>query len=389
MAWRNVKVEKQRQDFINACLEGKLSMAELCRIYDISPKNGYKWLNRYKAEGPDGLKDRSRAPHKQALKTSNESIQEILKVRLKYPSWGPKKVLAYLQNHYPDTPWPSTTTIGSLFDKNGLTIPRKLRRRVPGRTIPLSHCQLSNDVWCADFKGWFLTGDGNKCEPLTITDGASRFLIRCLKLDSNNVENVWGVLDTAFREYGLPLYFRTDNGTPFATCGAGRFSKLSINLIKAGVIPEWIDPGKPQQNGRHERMHGTLKNETANPPSLTIEEQSMKLKEFVKYYNFIRPHEALGQKTPGEIYQRSPREWNGKLTPPEYPKDYLVRKVRTAGQISMRPFNIHIGVTLAGETVGLKPIDNDAYAVYYGPIYLGEINRDRELILPSGLRRKR
>jgi putative transposase len=152
MAWRNVKVEAQRLDFVNACLEGKLSMAELCRLYDISLKNGYKWLNRYKAEGPDGLKDRSRAPHKQALKICDEIVQEVLNIRFKYPSWGPKKVLAYLQNHQPDTPWPSTTTIGNLFDKNGLTIQRKLRRRVPGRTTPLSHCQVSNDVWCVSVK---------------------------------------------------------------------------------------------------------------------------------------------------------------------------------------------------------------------------------------------
>lgn len=294
-----------------------------------------------------------------------------------------------MKEHYPDIAWPSTTTIGSLLDKNGLTIPRKLRRRVPARTCPLSHCQVANDVWCADFKGWFLTGDGNKFEPFTLTDAASRFLLRCVDLDKNNVEHVWAVVDSTFREYGRPLYFRTDNGSPFATCGPGRLSKLSINLIKADVIPEWIDPSKPHQNGRHERMHGTLKHETAMPPLFSKDAQALKLKEFIDYYNYIRPHEAIGQKTPGSVYQGSLREWNGKLKSPEYPKEFLVRKVRPAGQISMRPHNIYIGMALVGEPVGLKPIEEDIYEVYYGPIILGTIKEKREFLLPISPKRKR
>jgi transposase InsO family protein len=391
MAWRSVKVEDQRLKFVTDCLEGKLTMAELCRMYEISPKNGYKWVKRYVEEGIDGLKDRSRAPHSQALKISNEIVQKILDTRFQYPSWGPKKVLAYLESHYPDTPWPSTTSIGNLFDKNGLTVPRKLRKRVPGRTTPLSHCLLSNDVWCGDFKGWFLTGDGAKCNPFTITDGASRFLIRCVNLDHGDTEHVWAVLGAAFREYGLPTYFRTDNGPPFGSCGAGRISKLSINLIKVGVIPEWIDPGKPQQNGRHERMHLTLKNETATPSKPTLEEQSMCFKTFRHYYNYIRPHEALGQETPGSIYQQSPRIWNGKLQAPEYSKEYIIRKVRASGQISIKPFapDINIGSALIGEYVGLKQTAEELYEVYYGPILLGKIDRTKKLITPPGNKRRR
>lgn len=391
MSWGEVKVEEQRQNFIDACLEGKMSMRDLCHLYDISPKNGYKWLNRYKAEGSAGLKNRSRAPYGRPLKTDNEIVQEVLKVRYQYTKWGPKKVLAHLKTHFPDILWPSTTTIGNLFDENGLTVERKLRRRFPGKTEPLSHCQVSNDVWCADFKGWFVTGDGNKCEPFTLTDGASRFLIRCLKLDSNNVEHVWAVLDAAFREYGLPLYFRSDNGPPFATSGPGRLSKLSINLIKAGVIPEWIDPGKPEQNGRHERMHQTLKSEAASPPQPTLEEQAMKFKEFRDYYNFIRPHEALGQKTPGSIYQQSNRVWKGKLQSPEYPKEFVPRKVRPGGQISLGKYakDLRIGLALSGEYIGLKQVSERIYEVYYGPIFLGKIDETMKLILPEGAKRKR
>jgi len=391
VAWGEHKVVDQRKKFVDACIDNKLTMAELCRIHEISPKNGYKWLNRYKAEGIDGLKDRSRAPHNQALQIGPELIEDILEVRFRFPTWGPKKVLSFLEREHPDMPWPSTTTIGNIFDKNGLTVPRKLRKRVPARTAPLSHCLISNDVWCADFKGWFLTRDGSKCEPFTLTDGASRFLLRCLRLDSNNTEHVWAVLDAAFREYGLPYFFRSDNGPPFATCGAGRLSKLSVNLIKAGVIPEWIDPGKPQQNGRHERMHQTLKNETANPPELNLEEQSMKFKDFRYYYNHVRPHEAIDQKTPGSIYCTSPRVWNGKLQEPEYSNEMIVRKVRPSGQISLKPFasEINIGTALVGEHIGLKEVGECVYEVYYGPITLGKIDHTKKLILPVGNIRKR
>jgi len=391
MAWGELKVVDQRKKFVEACIENKLTMAELCRMYEISPKNGYKWLNRYKTEGDDGLRDRSRAPHTQVLQVGFEVTEAILAVRFRFSTWGPKKVLSYLKREFPDQLWPSTTTIGNIFDKNGLTVSRKLRKRVPGRTSPLSHALISNDVWCADFKGWFLTKDGSKCEPFTLTDGTSRFLLRCLRLDSNNVEHVWAVLDSAFREYGLPLFFRSDNGSPFATCGAGRLSKLSINLIKAGVTPEWIDPGKPQQNGRHERMHQTLKNEVANSPEFSLEEQSMKLKDFKHYYNYIRPHEAIDQMTPGSIYTPSPRIWNGKLQEPEYPKEMIVRKVRPSGQISLKPFasEIRIGLALVGEHVGLKEVGDDIYNVYYGSLYLGKIDSSKKLILPAGNKRKR
>lgn len=389
MSWGEVKMEDQRIKFIDACLEGNHTMADICRIYQISPKTAYKWLNRFKAEGIDGLKDRSRAPLKQALKTEDEIVQEILRLKFQYSKLGPKKIKCYLEEHYPDNPWPSATTIGNIFDKNGLTVPRKFRRRVPARTQPFSHCLAPNDVWCADFKGWFLTGDGNKSEPFTVTDGASRFLLRCLDLEENKFRNVWGVLDVAFREYGLPLYFKTDNGPPFATCGAGRLSKLSVNLIKAHVIPEWIDPGNPQQNGRHERMHGTLKTDTANPPEDNLMSQGIKYDEFREYYNYIRPHEAIGQKTPGSVYQSSSREWNGILRSPEYPKGCLVRKIRPSGQLRMKQIDIHIGSVLAGEPVGLNQIGEDAYEVYYGPIYLGKIDQNMKLILPAGAKRKR
>lgn len=389
MAWREINVEDQRKKFVSECLEGNFKMAELCRLYDISRPKGYKWLNRYKLGGWEALKDQSRAPLVQACKTDLELINEILGVRFRFPTWGPKKVLAWLENNRPEVEWPSTTTIGNIFDKNGLTVPRKFRRRVPGKTVPLSHCQQSNDVWCTDFKGWFLTGDGQKCEPFTLTDGATRFLIRCLKLHCNKTDNVWGALDSAFREFGLPLFLRSDNGPPFATCGIGRLSPLSINLIKAGVTPEWIDPGKPQQNGRHERMHQTLKKETASPPEHTLEIQDMKFKEFMNYYNFIRPHEAINQKTPGSIYIPSKRVWTGRFKSPEYPSNYIVRQVRINGDIKWKGELPFLGRVLYGEPVGLKEEENGTWKVFYGPIILGNIDNNKQFSTPEGAKRRK
>src|ERR1700722_3164866 len=389
MAWKEIDVVEQREKFITECIEGQLSMAELCRLYGISRQNGYKWLNRFKSGGLEALKDQSRAPLSQPLKTDPDLIDDILDIKLQFARWGPKKVLARLITIYPEVDWPSTTTIGNILKENGLTVPRKLRRRVPGKTAPLSHCLQSNDVWCTDFKGWFLTKDGNKCEPFTLTDGATRFLLRCLKLHSNNVDNVWGALDCAFREFGLPLFLRSDNGPPFATCNVGRFSQLSIKLIKAGVAPEWIDPGKPQQNGRHERMHQTLKNETASPPEDTLDMQDLKFKDFLNYFNYVRPHEAIGQKTPGSIYSPSNRIWTGRFKSPDYPSDYIVRKVRFNGEIKWKGELPFLGRVLYGEPVGIKEEENGTWKVFYGPILIGYIDNSNQFSTPEGAKRAR
>lgn len=307
MAWRMNAVQDQRKAFIEAYLDDNETMADLCRTYDISRKTGYKWLERYECGGEDSLKDLSRAPLRQGLQIDPEVVSEILRIKHWKPKWGPKKIEGYFINHRSEVIRPCRTTIGNILERNGLTVSRKLRRRVPGKTAPLAHCNGSNDVWCCDFKGWFLTLNGSRYEPFTLTDADSRFLLRCVKLNRNDTNHVWGVLDAAFREFGLPWFLRHDNGPPFATCGVGRFSELSVRIIKAGVTPEWIDPGKPQQNGRHERMHQTLKSETAMPPELTLEMQDIRSKAFVEDFNFVRPHEALGQKTP-EVFIRFLRE---------------------------------------------------------------------------------
>jgi putative transposase len=388
VAWGEVNVKDKRKEFIYKYEEKMHNFASLCREYGISRPTGYKWIARFKEEGLEGIREKSRAPLIQSHETDPLIIKQIIDLRLSEKTWGPKKIFGYLKKHYPNIPWPSTTTIGNILDRKGLTVSRKYRRRVPAQTTPLAHCLQSNDVWCTDFKGWFLTKNGEKCEPFTLTDAYSRFLIRCTKLDFNRVEDVWGVLDAAFREWGLPLFLRHDNGPPFATCAPGRLSRLSIKLIKAGVTPEWIEPGKPQQNGRHERMHLTLKIEATIPPADNMDLQQIRFGEFQDHFNFVRPHEALNQNTPGSVYSPSPRRWDGHLRSPEYPACYEIRKVMKCGCIARRGKKLFISEILYGEHVGIVEEENGNFKVTYGPIMLGTIDQNNTFNVPENKKRR-
>lgn len=373
MVWKEVKVEEQKLNFINEYIEAKFTFTELCQAYEISRKTGYKWVDRFRLRGKEGLKDLSRAPHTHPHELSNEVVEAILDLKNTHNTWGAKKIHARIQKVRPNLQLPSINSVGNVLNRFGLVLPRKYRRRVP-ETAPLAHCVEANNVWAYDFKGWFLTGDGNKCEPLTITDGHTRYLLRCTSLKRKNTSNVWSVFDSAFREYGLPLRVRSDNGPPFATVGAGRLSPLAILFIKAGITPEWITPGKPQENGRHERFHLTLKNETASPPAMTLKKQEGLFQRFQDYYNHERPHEALSQETPASVYRPSERQWNGKLRSPEYPDSFDRRKVMKCGCIGWRGKSLFISETLYGEYVGLNEQDDGYFEVTYGPIFLGKID---------------
>jgi putative transposase len=379
MAWKERSVFEQRKLFINDYLSENFSKSDLCRIYDISRPTANLWIHRYETSGEEGLQDRKSTPHSQPRATPAHIVDEILNVKRTWSKWGAKKIKPYLNRHKPELILPSETTIDNILKRNGLVMPRKLRKRLAERTQPLAHAREINDVWSVDFKGWFITKDNCKCEPFTLTDNASRYLLKCLRLHSNNTEQVWDVLDIAFREYGLPLYLRSDNGPPFASQGVGRLSRLAVKLIKAGVMPDFIDPGKPEQNGRHERMHGTLKSEAVFP-KLNIEEQKMKLAEFQYYYNFIRPHEGINQETPGSVYRSSERVWRGIFKAPEYKDGYQKIRVRQSGQINLGKKDIFIGKTLIDEYVGIEEIET-GYKVYYGPIHLGDITRDGEMAI--------
>jgi transposase InsO family protein len=368
----------ERLRFVAACLEGSETVLELCHRFGISRKTGYKWLGRYEIEGVGGLSDRSRAPHSNPRALDGEVVSEVLAVRHRYPTWGPRKVKAWLEDNRGERDWPPASSIGNLFDRAGLTRPRKRRRRIPPQSVPFSACRAPNDVWCVDFKGWFLTGDGIQVDPLTISDAHSRYLLRCEAVGRTDRAHVWPVFEAAFREFGLPLAVRSDNGPPFAGRGVAGLSRLAVQLIKAGIRPERIAPGKPQQNGRHERMHLTLKQDTASPPARSLAEQIVRFRDFQRIYNDERPHEALGQVPPARLYRASPRLWDGVLRSPDYPGQVSVRRVRSNGEIKWKSRSIFISKALRGEPVGLHQIDDNAWFIKYGPILLGTLKgRDR------------
>lgn len=384
MGWMETCAVKERMRFLVAVEKRDESFAAICRRFGVSRRVGYKWLGRYQEEGIEGLWDRSRAPQNHPYAIADDICERCLAVRRAHPTWGPLKVRAYLQRRAPATDWPAVSTIGALFDREGLTVKRKLRRRSPPSSAPFAHCGAANDVWCIDFKGWFLTGDGARCEPLTLTDAHSRYLLRCQALARTDTEHVWPVLDAAFREFGLPRYLRSDNGSPFASRGAGGLSRLSVRLVKAGITPERIAPGKPQQNGRHERMHLTLLQDTANPPARSLREQLKRLRDFQCLYNEQRPHEALGNETPADHYIASPRRFDGVLREPRYGADHIVRRVRHNGEIRWNGTTIYISEALIGEPIGLIEGDGGDWIACFGPIELGVIHdRGDHLLKPK------
>lgn len=373
MGWMETCAVDERMRFVMAVERQEEPFAAVCRRFGVSRKSGYKWLGRYEEVGVEGLVDRSRAPlhHPQAL--TDEIAEQCLAVRRAHPTWGPVKVRAWLERRRGETAWPAASTIGALFDREGLTVKRRLRRRSPPSSAPFGHCGAANDVWCVDFKGWFLTGDGTHCEPLTLSDAHSRYLLRCQALARTDTDHVWPVLDAAFREFGLPHRLRSDNGPPFASRGAGGLSKLSVKVIKAGVVPERIAPGKPQQNGRLERLHLTLLQDTASPPARSLREQLERLRSFQCLYNEERPHAALANDTPCEHYAVSPRRFDGVLREPGYDLDHAVRRVRHNGEIRWQGSTIYISEALIGEPIGLLEADHGDRTAYYGPIALGVI----------------
>lgn len=347
---------EERFKFIQECRNEQESLAELCRRYGVSRKTGYKWLQRYEAEGIEGLSDRSRAANHHPNEIPEGVIDEVLEMRRRHPHWGPEKLRARLQRESPETIWPAASTIGEMLKRAGLTVARKYRRRATPSDKPVIEAAAANQVWSADFKGWFRCGDGSRCDPLTMSDGYSRFLLRCQAMPGMDERSAQGVMEAAFREYGMPARMRTDNGEPFGSVGLGGLSRLSVWWLKLGIEPERIQPGKPQQNGRHERMHRTLKQATAKPPSASLRAQQKSFDRFRQEYNWERPHEALEMKTPADLYVPSSRYYPSRLREPEYSDEWKVRAVGPCGTMRWQNAKIFVGKVLAGEMVGMEPI---------------------------------
>ena len=317
-----------------------------------------------------------------------EQVKAILALRDRY-GWGPKKLLVLLERQSPRLRWPALSTIQQILKDHGRVLPRKKRRRVPPHTQPFARCDGPNTVWCCDFKGQFATGPGRPCYPLTITDAFSRYLLRCQGLYEPDGPTVRPIFECAFREFGLPQAIRSDNGPPFASRAIAGLSRLSVWWIKLGINVERIEPGKPQQNGRHERMHLTLKQETASPPASTPRKQQNRFDRFCEDYNFVRPHEALAMQTPAALYEPSLRPYPRREPEMIYDVDWAVRNVDGSGKFSWKGRNVYLSEVLRGERIGLQPADDRYWRVYFGHKWLGVLDaHTRQMLTAAQLRRR-
>jgi len=373
MPFKETCVMDERVMFIGECLRGELPMSGLCERYGISRKTGYKWLDRYRDDPESGLLDRSRAPLHPACGMDAEVALAILSLRRRRPHWGPRKLRAVLALREPQLAWPAPSSIGDLLRREGLSSGRRRRAAISPAARPFLDVAAPNDVWSADFKGWFRTGDGERCDPLTISDNHSRYLLTC-RIVAPTGEGVRPCFLRAFRAHGLPRAIRSDNGPPFASQGAGGLSRLAVEWLKLGIKLERIQPGQPQQNGRHERMHRTLKAETSRPPAASPEAQQQRFDRFRQRYNQERPHEALGLQTPGSHYTTSPRPYPVKPAEPWYDAEHAVRRVRSNGEIKWGGDLIFISETLEGEWVGVAETQDGDWIVRFADVDLGTIN---------------
>jgi putative transposase len=369
MPWKETSKLEQRKELMERYLAGEEGVAELSRQYGVSRQTIYNWMERWEQDGETGLEERSRAPHRQARAIGKELAEQVLSVRRTHPRWGPRKILGALAGGKRDLP--AASTVGALLKREGLVPVRRKRLRVPRYTDPLAHAQVPNRVWCADFKGWFRCGNGDRCDPLTVTDACSRYLLRCRHVAKTDGKHVRSVFESVFREYGLPETIRTDNGAPFASKAPAGLSRLSMWWLRLGIGHERITPGCPQQNGRHERMHQTLKQETAAPPSANLRRQQDAFARFEEEYNYQRPHEALQNRKPAELYQASQREYPSRLPDLEYPPGAHLRWVSQQGSVKWRGQRTFLSEVLAREAVGLVEVDEDFFEVYYGLLLLG------------------
>jgi putative transposase len=374
MPWSCSSPMDQKIRFIADYQRRFFSLAELCSRFGVSRKTAYKWIERYEADGPSGLEDHSRRPHTCPHQTPTMVVEALLDFRRRHPTWGAKKLIRILSRRRPDWNWPSRSTCSDLLLRHGLVTGKKRRRYPshPGR--PMTPMDEPNAIWTADFKGQFRTRDGQYCYPLTIVDGFSRYLLACQGLRSTAVHLSKPVFKRLFEEFGLPRIIRTDNGVPFATTALGRLSDLSVWWIRLGIYPELIEPAHPEQNGRHERMHKTLKAETTRPPRGNLGAQQARFNEFRREYNELRPHEALDQETPASLYRASSRKLPRELPRIEYPGHFEVRLVSENSGIRWKSSWVCVTHTLAGEYVGLEEVDDGLWDVYFGPVKLGRMD---------------
>jgi transposase InsO family protein len=380
MPWNHADPVTERLRFVALSKEGLYEMTELCERFGVSRKTGYTTLGRYEQHGVDGLKDGSRAPHTCPQRIGEEMRELLLETRRAHPHWGPRTILAWLQPRHAGLSLPAASTVGDLYSREKLVKKRARTRKWshPGR----ERVQVGapNDLWTIDFKGDFRMGNGRRCYPLTMADARTRFLLVCHGLDSTAHAGAQAVVECAFREYGLPKVIRTDNGGPFATKAVAGLSRLNVWWAQLGIGHDRIAPGHPEQNGSHERMHLTLKQETAFPPAADGPRQQDRFDAFRAEFDFERPHQALGMRTPGSLYTRSARELPERVPEPEYPAHCVVRRVRANGMLYFRDRSIYLSELLIGLDVALEEIADGVWSLYFYKLLLARFSEaDNEL----------
>jgi len=368
-------VLEDRVRFVVAAESGAAPVSAVCAAFGISRETGHKWLRRWREGGADALRDASRAPLSRPHGTPDAIAALLVAKRRERPHWGPRKLLAVLREEHPDVAWPAASTAGDVLRRAGLVAARRRQRRSVPQQRPFAAALAPNDEWAIDFKGWFRTGDGRRCDPLTVSDTASRMLLAC-RIMSAKTAPVAAACDRLFREHGLPGRLRMDNGSPFGSRGPAGLSRLSVGWLKLGIDLALIEPGSPGQNGRHERMHGTLRQETALVPAASAAAQQARFDAFRQDYNTARPHEALGQVPPARLWRPSLRQYPERIEEPWYPADHQVRRVRSNGEIKWGGGHVFIGSVLAGEPIGLLELPSGPWLARFLDVDLGVVGRD-------------
>lgn len=387
MPWRDTTKMEQKIEFINEWRSGRFTITELCRSFDISRPTAYKWIERFTERGLEGLEELERSPRNHPNKTAESIEKKIVSYRNKHKRWGGEKIWKVLHLDLPTEDIPSISTVDRILKRNGLIIPRKIRRRITP-TYPIFDPKACNQVWSADFKGKFKLGNGRYCYPLTIADSYSRFVFSAKGLYGEYFKQTKLEFRRVFREFGMPLQIHTDNGKPFAACQAlQRLTRLSVWFIELGIEPVYSDPASPQQNGRHERMHQDLKGDATRPPGFNLRVQQRKLNDFVHEYNYIRPHQALDLETPGSVHEFSPRPFLEKVEEWVYPNYCEVRRVTKNGALRWKTTKwVMVGTSLIDKHVGLEELGDGIWRIFFRQKMLGYFD-EKELRIMDELGR--